>query len=174
MIIALCVRVWSTDLRKRLDRATYSLHLPKFEARLIWSPPSWWEHPTHQSFGFSVRRLWIQNVCKPLVKNPRCCPKHRCFIDIFTNWALTAQRFHQDGRRRFLAFKNETTEASSSLFFRSVVRSLLSIVFFHCPWATPVWRLCRRFSSPSLPRPVRILTVLLLLLFFFTPGQRAI
>ena len=40
-----------------------------------------------------------------------------CFIDTFTNWGLTANWSHQDGRCKFLGFKNETMEARSSLFF---------------------------------------------------------
>ena len=56
-------------------------------------------------------------IYKALVENPCCCyPSHRCFIDI--NWGLTAKWHLQDGRYKFLGFKNETTEARSSLFFR--------------------------------------------------------
>ena len=121
MMILLCVCVWSTDLRKRLDRATYCLHVPKFEAYF-----------DRRHLGESTLRTkaldlrsedYESKTYKPLVENPCCYPSHRCFIDTFINWGLTAERFHQDGRSRFLAFKNETTEARSSLFL-----GLLSIV----------------------------------------------
>ena len=49
-------------------------------------------------------------TCKPLVENPCCSASHRCFIDTLTNWGLTAKWSHQDGRRKFLGFKNETIE----------------------------------------------------------------
>ena len=57
---------------------------------------------------------------KPLVENPCCYPSHRYFIDTFTNRGLTAKSSHQDGRCKFLGFKNETIEARSSLFFSPV------------------------------------------------------
>ena len=52
---------------------------------------------------------------KPFVENPCCYPTHRCFIDTFTNWGHTAKWSHQDGRSKFLVFKNETIEARSTL-----------------------------------------------------------
>ena len=43
-----------------IEQPIVFLHAPKFEARLFWSPSSWWDHLRHHSFGFTVWRLWIQ------------------------------------------------------------------------------------------------------------------
>ena len=52
-----------TELKKkRLDQVTYCWHMPKFEARLFWSLPSWWDNRRRQSFGFAVWRWWILNI----------------------------------------------------------------------------------------------------------------
>ena len=43
---------------------------------------------------------------KLLVDYHCCYPSLQWFIDTFTNWGLTAKWSHQDGRRKFLSFKN--------------------------------------------------------------------
>ena len=48
---------------------------------------------------------------KPLLENPCSYSSHRCVIDTFVNRVLTAMESHQDGGRKFLVFKNETTES---------------------------------------------------------------
>ena len=45
---------------------------------------------------------------KPLVENPSCYPSHRWFIH-YGLWS------RQDGRRKFLGFKNETIEVRSKV-----------------------------------------------------------
>ena len=89
---------------------------------------------------------------KPLVENPCCYPRNRCFIDTFTNWGLTAKWSHQDGRRKFLGSKNETIEARSSLFLDQwMARTWTSS---SCPermalWSGASWLRSRRDVSAS-------------------------
>ena len=47
----------TTDLKKKTGSRTYCLHAPKFEARLFWSPPSWWYHLARHNFGSAEWRL---------------------------------------------------------------------------------------------------------------------
>ena len=55
---------------------------------------------------------------KPLLENPCYYSSHPCVIDTFVNRVLTTKESHQDGGRKFLVFKNETTE--SSFFYQCV------------------------------------------------------
>ena len=61
-----------TELRKRLDRATYCLYTPKFEARLFWSPPSWWDHLARHSSGSVCRKSLLPS-------EPSMFYRCRCF-----------------------------------------------------------------------------------------------
>ena len=90
--------------------------------------------------------LWSEGyeskTSKPLLENPCYYSSHRCVIDTFVNRDLTTKESHQEGRRKFLVFKNETTE--SSFFYQCVylilklaqwtgttqTRTTLSLLFF--------------------------------------------
>ena len=57
-----------------------------------------------------------------LLENPCTHSSHRCVIHTSVNRDLTAKESHQDGRRKFLVFKNEKRE-SYFFFFLSVCLS---------------------------------------------------
>ena len=111
---------------KRLDRATYCLHAPKFEVSLFGR-----RHLGETTLCATALDLrsedYESKTYKLVVENPCYFPTHHCFIATFTNWSPTANWSYQDGRLKFLGIKNEIIEARASLFLRSVEVHILDV-----------------------------------------------
>ena len=90
-----CDKVVLNNMWKKRDW----IEQPKFEARLFWSLPSWWDHLMHHSF--------VSGVLK--------------------NWGLTAKWSHQDGCHKISWLQKWNNRSSIQSFFRSVHIRDLSI-----------------------------------------------
>ena len=139
------VSMRTTDLKKRLDRTSYCLLAPGyFDRRHL-------DETTLLATALDLRSEdYESKTWKPLVENPCCSASHRCFIDTFTNWGLAAKWSHQDGRRKFLCFKNETIEARSVITTYVRTSRPVQPVRKTTPSVPPNWKLLLAKLYPSL------------------------
>ena len=81
---------WNTDLKKK-DWIKQPMVCTRQNLKPVYFDPCHRGETTLLATALDLRSKHESKTNEPLIENPCCYPSHRCFIDTFPSWGLTAK-----------------------------------------------------------------------------------